>query len=231
MLRGGNLNSKKSKYNNTKGTKKNKYMIKNQIPYALGIFSLALIFGIFLYTMSFDLSFYWIIGLCFGFILQRSRFCFTASFRDPYLTGSTALTRALLLAFALTSIGFTVIKYLYYVNRNIIPGMEYVAPISFATAVGAFFFGIGMVISGGCASGTLMRIGEGFQLQMITLVFFIIGSVWGAYDFKWWEDNFISKGFKVFLPDIFGWIGGLFVNLIIILIIYLIAKKWEEKKL
>jgi len=211
--------------------KKNKYLIKNQIPYALGIFIMAIIFGIFLYTKSFNLSFYWIIGLCFGFVLQRSRFCFTASFRDPYLSGSTALTRALLLAFALTSIGFTIIKYLNYINGNGIPGMNFVVPISIATAIGAFIFGIGMVISGGCASGTFMRIGEGFQLQMITLVFFIVGSLWGAHDFKWWEDNFISKGFKVFLPDIFGWIGGLVVNLIIILIIYLIAKKWEEKKL
>src|SRR6056297_4189104 len=119
-------------------------MIKNQIPYALGIFSLALIFVIFLYTKSFELYFYWIIGLCFGFILQRSRFCFTASFRDPYLTGSTALTRALLLAFALTSIGFTIIKYLNYINGNTIPGMNFVVPISIATAIGAFIFGIGM---------------------------------------------------------------------------------------
>jgi len=88
-----------------------------------------------------------------------------------------------------------------------------------------------MVISGGCASGTFMRIGEGFQLQMITLVFFIIGSRCGAHDFKWWEDNFISRGYRVFLPDIFGWIGGLLFNLIIILVLYLILKKWEEKKL
>ncbi|MFW5890985.1 MAG: YeeE/YedE thiosulfate transporter family protein, partial [bacterium] len=143
---------------------KNKYIIKNQIPYALGIFVLALMFGIFLHTKSFDLSFYWMIGLCFGFVLQRSRFCFTASFRDPYLTGSTALTRALLLAFALTSVGFTIIKYLNYINGNTIPGMNFVVPTSVATVIGAFIFGIGMVISGGCASGTFMRIGEGFQL-------------------------------------------------------------------
>ncbi len=210
---------------------KNKYIIKNQIPYALGGVILAFIFWIFLYTKSFNLSFYWLMGLGFGFVLQRSRFCFTASFRDPYLTGSTALTRALLLAFALTSIGFTIIKYLNYINGNDIPGMNFVVPISIATVIGAFIFGIGMVISGGCASGTFMRIGEGFQLQMITLVFFIVGSLWGAHDFEWWEDNFISKGFKVFLPDIFGWIGGLLVNLLIILTIYIIAKKWEDKKL
>jgi hypothetical protein len=109
--------------------------------------------------------------------------------------------------------------------------MDYVVPISLATALGAFTFGIGMVISGGCASGTFMRIGEGFQLQVITLIFFIVGSLWGARDYQWWEENFISQGIKIYLPDIFGLFGGLVANLIIIILIYILAKKWEDKKM
>lgn len=221
----------KNKNNNINEKKKNKYIIKNQIPYAFGVLVLALLFGLYLWTKSFDLGFYWIIGLGFGFILQKSRFCFTASFRDPYLTGSTILTRAVLTAFALTSIGFSVIKYINISQGNPVPGMNYVVPISLATALGAFVFGIGMVISGGCASGTFMRIGEGFQLQVITLIFFVVGSLWGARDYQWWEENFISKGIKIYLPDIFGLFGGLVVNLIIITLIYKLAKKWEDKKM
>jgi uncharacterized membrane protein YedE/YeeE len=210
---------------------KNKYIIKNQTPYAAGILIISLIFAIYLHKKSFDLAFYWGIGLCFGFVLQKSRFCFTASFRDPYLTGSTILTRAVLIAFALTSIGFTIIKYINITQGNPVPGMDYVVPISLATALGAFAFGIGMVISGGCASGTFMRIGEGFQLQVITLIFFIVGSLWGARDYQWWEENFISQGIKIYLPDIFGLFGGLVANLIIIILIYTLAKKWEDKKM
>lgn len=210
---------------------KNKYIIKNQTPYAAGILIISLIFAIYLHKKSFDLAFYWGIGLCFGFVLQKSRFCFTASFRDPYLTGSTILTRAVLIAFALTSIGFTIIKYINITQGNPVPGMDYVVPISLATALGAFAFGIGMVISGGCASGTFMRIGEGFQLQVITLIFFIVGSLWGARDYQWWKENFISQGIKIYLPDIFGLFGGLVANLIIIILIYTLAKKWEDKKM
>jgi len=210
---------------------KNKYIIKNQTPYAAGILIISLIFAIYLHKKSFDLAFYWGIGLCFGFVLQKSRFCFTASFRDPYLTGSTILTRAVLIAFALTSIGFTIIKHINITQGNPVPGMDYVVPISLATALGAFAFGIGMVISGGCASGTFMRIGEGFQLQVITLIFFIVGSLWGARDYQWWEENFISQGIKIYLPDIFGLFGGLVANLIIIILIYTLAKKWEDKKM
>ncbi len=120
--------------------------------------------------------FFWITGNVFGFILQRARFCFTASLRDPYLTGGTTLTKAVLTAFAITSIGFIAIQYGAVSKGLPMPGQAYVVPISAATAIGAFMFGIGMVIAGGCASGTCMRVGEGFHMQILSLFFFVVGS-------------------------------------------------------
>lgn len=203
---------------------------KNQLP--LGIVALLVVvgIGIFLSTISAKLSLFWIIGICFGFILQKGRFCFTASLRDPYLTGGTTLTRAVLIAFAITTIGFAAIKYGAYIKGLPIPGQSYVAPISIATAVGAFMFGIGMVIAGGCASGTLMRVGEGFLMQILSLFFFVVGSLWGAHDFGWWKFNFILKGKSVFLPDIFGWFGAVAIQLLFIGILYVLADKWENRK-
>lgn len=202
---------------------------KNQIPVGFAVLAVMIAFGVYLLTKSANLALFWTIGICFGFILQRSRFCFTASMRDPYLTGSTTVTRAVLIAFAITSIAFTAIKYGYFAKGLPVPGMSYVVPISIATAVGAFMFGIGMVIAGGCASGTLMRVGEGFWMQVLSLSFFVIGSLWGAHDFGWWKRNFMLAGKKVFLPDHFGWFGGLLVNLLIILALYIIAEKWGKK--
>lgn len=202
---------------------------KNQIPIALVIFIVIAGIGVWLGIREENLLLYWVIGLAFGFILQRSRFCFTASMRDPYLTKSTSITRAVLIAFALTSIGFTAIKYGYFANGLAIPGQSYIATISIATAVGAFMFGIGMVIAGGCASGTLMRIGEGFWMQVISLFFFIVGSMWGAHDYGWWMRTFMLGGRKIFLPDHLGWFGGLMTNLAIIVVLYVIAHKWEKR--
>lgn len=204
---------------------------KSQIPYGIALFAGMIVFGIYLSTISAKLSLFWIIGGCFGFILQKSRFCFTASMRDPYLTGSTSVTRAVLIAFAVTSIAFTAIKYGAYIKGLPIPGQNYVVPISLATAIGAFMFGIGMVIAGGCASGTLMRVGEGFSMQMLSLFFFIIGSLWGAHDFGWWKLNFILKGPKIFMPDVFGWFGAIAIQLLIIGVLYVLADKWENRKL
>ena len=215
----------------------------NQIPFGilLGVVIVGVGIWLTLTNPGGKTALFWMTGIAFGFILQRSRFCFTASMRDPFLTGSTSITRAVLIAFAITSIVFTAIKYSAYSQGLPIPGQGYIAPVSIATGVGAFMFGIGMVIAGGCASGTLMRVGEGFLMQLLALFFFIVGSLLGAATFGWWERTFIVGAPKVFLPDLFGgtdgvgndglgWIAGLALNLLIIVVIYVIAHKWENRK-
>jgi len=203
---------------------------RSQLPVAFVVFLGIVGIGIWLSTRKETLALYWVTGLAFGFILQRARFCFTASLRDPYLTGSTTVTKAVLVAFAITSIAFTAIKYGYHINGLSIPGQSYIAPISIATCIGAFIFGIGMVISGGCASGTLMRVGEGFLMQVLSIAFFIAGSLIGAYHYGWWERNFFISAKRIFLPDYLGWFGGLAANLLIIAVIYVIAHKWGNRK-
>ena len=204
---------------------------KSQIPFGLLVFALMIVVGILLNLKSSDLAMFWVFGGCFGFILQKSRFCFTASMRDPCITGSTSVTKAVLIAFAITTIGFTAIKYGAFITGQTIPGQSYIAPISLATAVGGILFGVGMVIAGGCASGTLMRVGEGFSMQMLSLLFFVIGSLWGAHDMGFWNLNFIANGPKVFLPDVFGWFGALVLQLAIIACLYVAADLWERKKM
>ncbi|MFP4619263.1 MAG: YeeE/YedE thiosulfate transporter family protein [Spirochaetaceae bacterium] len=211
----------------SRGRKKKK---KNQLPIGIALLVIVVAFGIFLAGFHEMMGFYWITGLAFGYILQRARFCFTAAMRDPYLTGGTDLSKAILIALAVTSLGFIAIKYGAHLRGLPIPGQSYVVPVSLATLVGGFIFGIGMVISGGCASGTLMRVGEGFTMQLISLFFFIVGSLWGAYDFGWWKLNVILKGREVFLPDVFGWIGAVVIQLLIIAFLWIAADKWAKRK-
>jgi len=203
---------------------------RSQIPIGIAVLLIVIAIGVLLTIKSVNLGIFWFIGIIFGFILQRSRFCFTAALRDPSLTGGTSLTKAVLLAFAITSIGFTAIKYGAFIKGLPIPGQGFIAPVSFGTVIGAFMFGIGMVIAGGCASGTLMRVGEGFTMLMITLLFFIVGSLLGAYNYGWWKLNVILKGEPIFLPDIFGWAGAIILQLLFIGVLYLAADKWEKRK-
>lgn len=204
---------------------------KSQIPIAILVTAAVVGFGIYLGQDGWKLPMFWIFGLLFGIVLQRSRFCFTAALRDPCISGSTSVTRAVLVAIGLASIGFTAIKFTSYIaggetNLNEVA----VSPIGIPLMVGAILFGIGMVIAGGCASGTFMRVGEGFTMQMLALVFFIAGSFWGAHDRGIFWDKLNENAPKVFLPDVFGWLGAIVVQGLIILLLYIAAVKWQQKK-
>lgn len=204
---------------------------KSQLPFALLAAAVVVGFGFYLNHYNDKMVVYLLFGLAFGVVLQRARFCFTASMRDPWITGSTSVTRAVLIACSLATIGFTAIKYSAFSAGNPIPGMDNVGQISLALVVGAVIFGMGMVIAGGCASGTLMRVGEGFTMQMLSLLFFVIGSLWGAHDMGWWRTHVIKEAPAVFLPDVFGWLGALLVQFLIIILLYIASVKWQEKKM
>ena len=200
---------------------------KSQIPHALVL--IALLIGLGFYLNDAKLVKYLIFGVVFGMILQRSRFCFTAAFRDPVITGSTSLTRAVFLAIAVGTIGFSALS-LYSISTGGKPmGTDSVAPLSILTVIGGVMFGIGMVTAGGCASGTLMRVGEGFQLQWVAVLCCMLGSVAGA-----WAMGFLEPlgkaNIKVYLPDHLGWAGALIFQFTLIGIIYIAAVRWQKKK-
>ena len=203
----------------------------NQLPFGLLVLALIIVAALVLGSINSNLALFWVFGCAFGFVLQKARFCFTASMRDPCITGSTSITRAVLIAFAVASVGFWAIKYGAFMNGQPIPGQSYIMPISLATVVGGIMFGIGMVIAGGCASGTLMRVGEGFGMQMLSLLFFVIGSLIGANHMGWWTLNFNATAPRVFLPDVFGWGGALVLQLAIIALLYIAADKYEKKRM
>ncbi|MCF7932267.1 MAG: YeeE/YedE family protein [Acholeplasmataceae bacterium] len=200
----------------------------NQIPFGILLLIGLIVIGLLLAGSNEKMVFFLVTGVTFGYILQRSRFCFTAACRDPHLTKSTSLTRAVLIAFAVATIGFTAIK---YGAADGALDMVGVSPLSFATAIGAFLFGIGMVIAGGCASGTLMRVGEGFTMQLLALVFFMIGSTLASASKPFWTEHFYDKGTKVFLPNVLdmGYFWAVVLQLLFIGVLY-VGFEWYEKK-
>ncbi|MBM7583117.1 putative membrane protein YedE/YeeE [Caldicoprobacter guelmensis] len=208
--------------------KKSKKKRANQFPYGVALLVVLIVIGIILSKQSPQLAVRWAFGIAFGFVLQKARFCFTASFRDPVLTGSTSLTRAVIVALMIATIGFAAIQYSAYLKGETVPGN--ISPVGIHTAIGAVMFGIGMVIAGGCASGTLMRVGEGYMMLWLTLIFFIVGSLWGARDFGWWNEVFISKSPKVFLPDVLGWGVAFFGQLVLLGLIFIFVEWYEYKR-
>lgn len=177
-----------------------------------------------------------LIGVIFGYILQRSRFCFTAALRDPSLTGGTDLTKAMIASLAVLSILFMAIdmsRFGMSLETFELPkAAGSVAAVGIHTAIGGFIFGIGAVLAGGCASGTLMRMGEGFMQQWLSFVFFVVGSILGMFLLPVvMKSKFLYPGKAVFLPQALGgWIPAIIVQFGLLLILYTIADIWGKKK-
>src|SRR5262249_62257526 len=62
-----------------------------------------------------------------------------------------------------------------------------VSPVGVSVVAGAFLFGVGIQLGGGCASGTLYTAGGGNTRMFVTLASFIAGSVIGIRHVAWWE--------------------------------------------
>lgn len=109
-------------------------------------------------------------GVLLGFVLQRGRFCMVSAYRDVYLTKDNRLFIATLIAIAVQSIGVYALVEL---------GAIRVAPVPFtwvAAVLGGFVFGVGIVLAGGCATGTWYRAGEGLIGSWIALFGYMLGS-------------------------------------------------------
>jgi len=107
-------------------------------------------------------------GLAFGVVLQRGRVCFNSAFRDLRLMNDNFMFKAALLAVALETIAFLVMAQLGWIHLNPKP-LNWVGVI-----IGGYVFGLGMVLAGGCASGTTYRIGEGNTTSWLAGLFFAI---------------------------------------------------------
>ncbi len=195
--------------------------MKSQLPYA--ILLLFLIIGVFSWLQRQHpiLGGILFFGLGFGYVLQRSRFCFVACFRDPFITGNTSLSRALVIALMVATLAFT------FLLRAGFEGD--IRPAGWHTFIGGIIFGLGMVLAGGCATGTLTRAGEGHVQQWLVLGAFIAGSLWGAHDFGWWDQVFISRSPLVFLPERLGWTFSLFLQALLLGGVYLGLLQVEKR--
>ena len=95
------------------------------------------------------------LGLVLGYTLERSGFCMNTAFRSILFDKDKSILRAYLLALIVTTVGVTLLE----ITRWVFPLRS---PFSLpALLTGGFLFGLGMVLAGGCVSGTFYRAGRG----------------------------------------------------------------------
>lgn len=177
-----------------------------------------------------------VLGFAIGFVMHRARLCFARAFREPFMTAEGDMTKAIMLALA---IGIPIAAFLF--QKNLIDPFAGI-PASFwiGSLVGGVLFGIGMVFAGGCASGSLWRMGEGHLKLWVAMFFFAwMGSTASALLKRAGltsanpdvDVDFVvtAVGYQAYWPDLLGgWAPTLLLSGALLLVWYLLVRYNES---
>jgi uncharacterized protein len=166
-------------------------------------------------TVALAASFGWrqgalyLLGGYLGIVLYHALFGFTSAWRIFIADRRGAGLRAQMAMLAVAVALF----YPALAAGNVwgLPVHGEIGPVGCSVLVGAFLFGLGMQLGGGCASGTLYTAGGGNTRMFVTLAAFIAGSVLGTWHFDWWQQT-PSLG-PVSMIAALGWKAALALNL------------------
>lgn len=179
-----------------------------------------------------------VVGFAIGFVIHRSRFCFARVIREPFMTGEGTQTKAMILTLALgMALGAILLG-----HKTVDPYMVIPTTFWMGSLIGGVIFGIGMVLAGGCATGSLWRLAEGHLKLLVTAFFFgWTGSIASGVlkglgltkvdldiDFLDGIPEITGLGFQAFLPDLLqGW-GSVFVIGFAILAVWYLFVRYNE---
>jgi uncharacterized membrane protein YedE/YeeE len=125
-----------------------------------------------------------LVGAGAGVVLYHAAFGFTSSWRVFISDRRGAGLRAQMLMLALTCVVFFPLLSAGSLFGQPVRGS--ISPPGLAVIAGAFIFGVGMQLGGGCASGTLYSAGGGSTRMLVVLAAFIAGSLAGTAHAAWW---------------------------------------------
>ncbi|HSK39979.1 MAG TPA: YeeE/YedE family protein [Arenibaculum sp.] len=147
----------------------------------------------------------YLVGGAFGVALYHAAFGFSSAFRVFVADRRGAGLRA-----HMVMLGVACALFLPALAQGSVfgqPLMAYVFPIGLPVVMGAFLFGVGMQLGGGCASGTLYTVAGGSARMVVTLLGFIAGFVLALFHLPWWMQ--LPALPPVSLAGLMGWLPAL----------------------
>ena len=175
----------------------------------------------------------WLLGMGAGFTMQRSRFCFASAFRDLFLFGSARTMKGILVGLAIATAGFALIMFsdVPFPQFGATPSEAHILPVGASTVVGGLMFGLGMVLSGGCVSGSLYRMAEGYVGSWVSIAGVVVGLGLLAQTWNWWWRNVISNEPRIWLPGQFnlGFTGAVALTFVGLAGAFFFVTWWEAR--
>ncbi|GAB4349873.1 MAG: YeeE/YedE family protein [Gammaproteobacteria bacterium] len=164
-----------------------------------------------------------VLGLLLGITLYRAAFGFSGAYYRLFAHRDTAGVTA-----QLVMVGIATLLFAPFLAEGEFLGRPLagaVAPVGWQVAIGAFAFGIGMQLGGGCGSGTLYTVGGGGARQVVTLLAFIAGSFWATLHLGWWQQ--LPGWSPVALGGRWGWGSAVAFQLTLLAVIGWGLKRWR----
>lgn len=168
----------------------------------------------------------WLVGAGLGLALYHASFGFAAGFRNFLNEGRSAHIRAQLLMLAAAVLLFFPALAAGTVAGQPVRG--FVFPVGLEVALGAFLFGIGMQIAGGCGSGTLYTVAGGGTRMLMTLVFFVAGATLAAFTYESWGALPDIPGIS--LIETLGFLPALVLNLAVFAAVAFTVTRIEKRR-
>jgi hypothetical protein len=115
---------------------------------------------------------WFVFGLAYGVIIQRSGFCVARAGLELCMLKSREALNGVIAAVAVSVLGFALIPRVYpaAATHNLL------LPFGPGTVIGGIIFGLGMSLTGMCVMGSLIRLGEGYVLGVIALAGMVVGA-------------------------------------------------------
>ncbi|NUR13108.1 MAG: YeeE/YedE family protein, partial [Bradyrhizobium sp.] len=156
-------------------------------------------------TISWQQGLLFLLGGGLGLTLYHALFGFTSAWRVFIVSRRGAGLRAQMVMLALaTALFFPILAQGSLFGRAVHGDL---GAVGVGMLAGAFLFGLGMQLGGGCASGPLYTAGGGNTRMLVTLAAFIAGSTIGALHLPWWSA--LPNVGTVSLIERFGWLPAL----------------------
>ena len=145
-------------------------------------------------------------GFVYGMSLQYGRFCMASAIRDLFAVGVPRMAVGIMIAVVLFSL---VSAYVTVAGKSTF----HASPIGLYSVIGGLIFGIGMVYTGGCASGSLYKTGEGSVAALLvvlslsfTQVIFVDAGGWlNQLVPATWTASALAKGLPAVVTPTDGW--------------------------
>lgn len=152
------------------------------------------------------LSAYLWFGFIYGMCLQYGRFRFASAFRDLFAVGVPRMVVGIMIAtlfFAFVSCFVTATGFSTF----------HPSPSGVHSVIAGLIFGIGMVLAGGCASGSLYKTGEGNGVALLVILSISVtqssfASLGGWLNYlvpQSWHDSAVSKKLPAVINAGDGW--------------------------